>query len=344
MSLATGAALPEVSVLVPAKDEAENLPEFVRQAREALLPLPYACEIVVIDDGSRDGTAETLRELATKHPFVRAVTHRSQRGIADALASGADAARGRILVFYPADLQYRPADIPGLVQPILDDTADVVTGIKQGHYEKRFVSWVYNGLCRWLFGVRVTDLNSVKAYRREVMDGLTTRPDWHRFMVVIAAAEGFRLAEHPVPLQPRRAGKSKFGIGRIPVGVLDLVSVWFQLRFGRKPMLFFGVSGAVLIFFGVLVGVYALIERYVYQQGNRAFLYLVLLLVLAGLMLFGFGFVGEMVAGMREEVRGLEREVDHLRLGAGDDGARPIAAESQARYTDPASGSRSHPS
>ncbi|PYO71227.1 MAG: hypothetical protein DMD67_19200 [Gemmatimonadetes bacterium] len=135
MSLVTGAATPEVSILVPAKDEAENLPEFVRQAREALLPLPYTCEIVVIDDGSHDGTAETLRDLSAKHPFVRVVTHRSQRGIADALASGADAARGRVLVFYPADLQYRPSDIPGLVQPILDDSADIVTGTirRAGH-------------------------------------------------------------------------------------------------------------------------------------------------------------------------------------------------------------------
>jgi hypothetical protein len=179
---------------------------------------------------------------------------------------------------------------------------------------------VYNGLCRWLFGVRVTDLNSVKAYRREVMDGLTTRPDWHRFMVVIAATEGFRLAERPVPLQPRRAGKSKFGIGRIPVGVLDLMSVWFQLRFGRKPMLFFGVSGAGLILLGFLVGVYALIERYVLEQGNRAFLYLVLLLVLAGLLLFGFGFVGEMLAGTREEVRALRREIDQGRGRDSGDG------------------------
>jgi glycosyltransferase involved in cell wall biosynthesis len=311
--LATAAATPEVSILVPAKDEADNLPEFVRQAREVLLPLPYTCEVVVIDDGSRDGTADTLRDLAAKHPFVRVVTHRSQQGIADALKSGSDVARGRILVFYPADLQYNPADIPGLVAPIRADEADIVTGAKQGHYKKRFVSWVYNVLSRWLFGVQVTDLNSVKAYRREVMDGIPTRPDWHRFMVVIAAAEGFRVAQRAIPLYPRRAGKSKFGIGRIPVGVLDLLSVWFQLRFGRKPMLFFGVSGAVLILVGFLVGVYALIERYALHQGNRAFLYLVLLLVLAGLILFGFGFVGEMVASMREEVRALAREVAHLR-------------------------------
>jgi glycosyltransferase involved in cell wall biosynthesis len=317
VSLANGATRPEVSVLVPAKDEAENLPEFVRQAREALLPLPYACEVVVIDDGSHDGTAETLRDLSAQHPFVRVVTHRSQRGIADALKSGSDVARGQILVFYPADLQYSPADIPALVAPIRAGEADIVTGTKQGHYQKRFVSWVYNLLSRWLFGVRVTDLNSVKAYRREVMDGIPTRPDWHRFMVVIAAADGFRVAQRAVPLHPRRAGKSKFGIGRIPIGVLDLLSVWFQLRFARKPMLFFGLSGAVLILLGFLVGVYALIERYALHQGNRAFLYLVLLLVLAGLMLFGFGFVGEMVAGMREEVRGLRGDLDRGRGGGG---------------------------
>jgi len=314
MSLATNSTTPDVSVLVPAKDEAENLPEFVRLAREALLPLSYACELVIVDDGSHDATPRVLAEIAAKHPFVRVVTHRAQRGIADALKSGADAARGRILVFYPADLQYLPVDIPGLVAPILEDQADVVTGAKQGAYDKRFVSGIYNALCRWLFGVRVTDLNSVKAYRREVMDALPTRPDWHRFMVVIAAAQGFRLAERPVPLHPRKAGKSKFGIGRIPVGVLDLLSVWFQLRFGRKPMMFFGVAGALLFSLGLLVGGVALYLRFGPPHlGFRPLLDLIMVLVIAGVSLFGFGFVGEMVAGMREELRAVEREIERLR-------------------------------
>ena len=188
MSLATPTASPEVSVLVPAKDEAENLPEFVHQAREALLPLPYPCEVVIVNDGSQDRSGDVLRQLAEKHAFLRVVTHRGQRGIADALKSAAEAARGQVLVFYPADLQYLPADIPSLVAPVLAGEADLVTGVKQGRYEKRVVSWVYNRLCRWLFGVGVTDLNSVKAYRREVMDALPARPDWHRFMVIIAAA------------------------------------------------------------------------------------------------------------------------------------------------------------
>jgi len=317
MSLATNSTPPDVSVLVPAKDEAENLPEFVRLAREALLPLPYACELVIVDDGSHDATPRVLAELAAKHPFVRVVTHRAQRGIADALKSGADAARGRILVFYPADLQYLPADIPGLVAPILEGQADIVTGAKQGAYDKRFVSGIYNGLCRWLFGVRVTDLNSVKAYRREVMDALPTRPDWHRFMVVIAAAQGFRLAERPVPLHPRKAGKSKFGLGRIPVGVLDLLSVWFQLRFGRKPMMFFGVAGALLFSLGLVVGGVALYLRFGPPHlGFRPLLDLIMVLVIAGVSLFGFGFVGEMVAGMREELRAVEREIERLRRRA----------------------------
>ena len=314
MSLATNSTPPEVSVLVPAKDEAENLPEFVRLAREALLPLPYGCELVIVDDGSHDGTPKVLAELAAKHPFVRVVTHRAQRGIADALKSGADAARGRVLVFYPADLQYLPVDIPGLVAPIIEGKADIVTGTKQGHYEKRLVSSVYNGLSRWLFGVQVADLNSVKAYRREVMDVVPTRPDWHRFMVVIAAAQGFRLAQQPVPLHPRRAGKSKFGLARIPVGVLDLLSVWFQLRFGRKPMLFFGVAGAILFSLGLLVGAVAVYFRFGPPHvGFRPLLDLIMVLVISGVSLFGFGFVGEMVAGMREEVRALEREVEQLR-------------------------------
>jgi hypothetical protein len=157
----------------------------------------------------------------------------------------------------------------------------------------------------------------VKAYRREVMDAVPMRPDWHRFMVVIAAARGFRLAEHPVPLYPRRAGRSKFGLGRIPVGVLDLLSVWFQLRFGRKPMLFFGLSGALLFLLGFLVGVVALWLRFGPPHvGFRPLLDLIMVLVISGIALFGFGFVGELVAGMREDVASLQRDVERLRADA----------------------------
>jgi glycosyltransferase involved in cell wall biosynthesis len=308
----------DVSVLVPAKDEAANLPEFVRLCDEALSPAGFSFEVVVVDDGSRDDTAAVLGDLEARYSFLRSVRHRRQSGIAEALRSGGEAARGDIFVFYPADLQYLPEDIPALVRPILEGRADIVTGTKQGRYEKRFVSSIYNGLCRWLFGVRVTDLNSVKAYRRQVADAIPLRPDWHRFMVVIAAADGYRLQSHPVPLYPRQAGVSKFNWRRIPVGVFDLLSVWFLLRFGRKPMLFFGVAGAVLFLIGLVVGIAALILRFGFNIGFRPFLNLVETMVISGIALFGFGFVGELIAGMREEQRELLRRM--ARAERGDSG------------------------
>jgi glycosyltransferase involved in cell wall biosynthesis len=302
----------DVSVLVPAKDEAANLPEFVRLCGEALGPAGFSFEVVIVNDGSRDESARVLRELERSHSFLRVVTHRRQRGIADALRSAGDVARGDVFVFYPADLQYLPEDIPRLVAPILAGRADIVTGTKQGKYEKAFVSHVYNTLCRWLFGVRVTDLNSVKAYRREVMQGVPLRPDWHRYMVVIAAADGFRLDSLPVPLYPRRAGQSKFTWRRIPVGIFDLLSVWFQLRFGRKPMLFFGIGGATLFIIGLVAGIASLVLRFGYGIGFRPLLNLVEIMVISGIVLFGFGLLGEMVAGLQEETRAAARALDRL--------------------------------
>jgi len=302
----------DVSLLVPAKDEAENLPEFVRLCSEALSPAPFSFEVVVVNDGSRDDSAAVLARLRTEYPFLRVVTHRRQRGIADALESAAEAAAGHILVFYPADLQYLPADVPALVQPILTGEADIVTGTKQGKYEKAFVSSVYNALCRRLFGVKVEDLNSVKAWRSEITRHVPLRPDWHRYMVVIAAADGWRLTSRPVPLYPRRAGVSKFTWKRIPVGVLDLVSVWFQLRFGRKPMLFFGMLGAFLFSVGLLAGIVALVLRFGFGLGFRPLLNLVETMVISGISLFGFGFVAEMIAGSREEMRELSGHLARL--------------------------------
>lgn len=300
----------DVSLLVPAKDEADNLAEFIRLCAEHLEPAGFTFEVVVVNDGSRDRSGEILAQLQRKHPFLRVVTHRRQRGIADALRSAGDVARGDIFVFYPADLQYHPRDVPTLVEPILAGTADIVTGTRQGKYDKAFVSGVYNTLCRWLFGVEVTDLNSVKAYRREVQRGVPLRPDWHRYMVVVAAADGFRLTSRPVPLYPRTAGVSKFNWTRIPVGVFDLVSVWFLLRFGRKPMLFFGVAGGFLFLVGLLAGIVALVLRFGYGIGLRPLLNLVETMVISGIVLFGFGFLGEMVAGMREEIREALRRQD----------------------------------
>jgi glycosyltransferase involved in cell wall biosynthesis len=304
----------QVSVLVPAKDEAENLPLFMEQAAEVFSKSETQFEVIVIEDGSKDDSWQVLQRLKEQYPFLRPVRHRTQRGIADALRTGWLNARGDVLVFYPADLQFKPEDIPRLVAPILANEADMVTGFKEGKYEKAFVSRIYNWLSRSLFDVPVKDLNSVKAYRREIMDALPIRPDWHRYMIVIAHFEGFSVTEIPVPLYPRHAGKSKFGIGRIPVGVLDMLSVWFELRFGRKPLLFFGLLGAALFALGVLTGLVAIGVRIFAGVGFRPLLNLIETCVIVGSILFVGGFVGEMIAVQRAELREIRRQLDEKHM------------------------------
>lgn len=301
---------PRVSVLVPAKDEAENLPLFMEQAEQVFARESTGYEVVVVDDGSDDDTWSVLTALQSRYPFLRAARHRSRRGIADALRTGFLNARGDILVFYPADLQYRPEDIPKLVAPILSGESDMVTGYKQGVYEKAFVSGIYNRLSRSLFKVPVRDLNSVKAYRREIMENIPARPDWHRYMVVMAASQGFSLSEVAIPLYPRHAGTSKFGIGRIPVGVLDMLAVWFELRFATKPLLLFGMMGAALFVIGLLVGIVAVLWRIFAGVGFRPLLNLVETCLIVGSVFFSTGLIGELVAAQRSELRELRRRID----------------------------------
>jgi glycosyltransferase involved in cell wall biosynthesis len=305
----------DVSVLVPAKDEAENLSLFMELAADAFARNPDArYEVVVIDDGSVDDTWRVLQDLEARYDFLHAIRHRARRGIADALRTGYLHSSGRVLVFYPADLQFKPEDIPRLVAPILADESDMVTGFKEGHYDKAFVSGIYNRLSRTLFHVPVKDLNSVKAYRREIMDALPVRPDWHRYMIVIAAAEGFTVTEIPVPLYPRHAGRSKFGLSRIPVGVLDMLSVWFELRFGKKPLLLFGMAGAALFALGFLSGLVALIVLATAHVGVRWVWMLIQTCLILGSVLFATGLLGEQIAGQRAELRELRRQLDEVKL------------------------------
>lgn len=313
----------DVSVLVPAKDEAENLSLFVQLCDEAFRGRGERYEVIVIDDGSTDQTAAVLETLKARYPFLRSVRHRSQRGIAEALRSGYLAAQSDVLVFYPADLQFKPEDIPRLVAPILAGESDMVTGFKQGVYEKAFVSRIYNGLSRTLFHIPVRDLNNVKAYRREVMDAQPVRPDWHRYMIVLAAAQGYTVTEIPIPVYPRNAGKSKFGFSRIPVGVIDMLAVWFELRFGQKPLLLFGMLGAFLFFVGLTAGIIALGLLVFRGIGIRAVWTLIQTCLILGSVFFATGLLGEQIAAQRAELRETRRRIAEmeagLRSGAPDD-------------------------
>jgi cell division septum initiation protein DivIVA len=242
----------------------------------------------------------------------RVISHRSNFGKTEAILTGAASTGADWLVIFDADLQHSADEIPRFLAR-LDEGWDIVTGRKIGAYEKKVVSDVYNRLNRVLFGIPVTDLNSMKAFRREILEEVHLRHDWHRFFVVLAYARGFSVTEIDIDLFPRRAGQAKYsGRGRIVVGFLDLLSVAFFLFFARKPMMFFGLSGLVLVFTGVLVGLATIALRVAAVMppfGFRPLLYLVILLETVGFLLFGFGFLAEMIAQQRSELDALSRRL-----------------------------------
>ncbi len=303
---------PRVSVVIPAYNEEGNIEELCRQFDEMGENASFTFEVLIIDDGSSDNTGKLLKAEAQKYPFINVYTHGRNRGLTEALQTGFAAARGEIFVFYPADLQYKPEDIPAMIAKI-DEGNDLVTGWKQGEYNKKFVSRIYNTLSRRLFNLKVHDLNSVKAFRREVIDNISLRRDWHRYMVALAVEQGYRVDEVKIPLYPRYSGDSKFsGFWRIPVGVLDLLAVKSQLTLLRKPLLFFGFLGTLMFVLGILVGMVALYFRFVLESGFRPLLYLVTLLIVLGLLLFILGFLAEGLAGIKEELSGVSAAVKRL--------------------------------
>jgi len=295
-------------VVVPAYNEQENIPLLLANFEKMFRESKLEGEVLLVDDGSTDKTFELARDSEKKYLFLRALTNKTHQGLTSALQRGFDNARGDIYLFWPADLQYMPEDIPKFIQKMKEGN-DIVTGWKQGSYGlKSFVSFFYNGLSRWLFKIKVHDLNSVKAFRKEVLKDLPLRKDWHRYIVVMAAEKGFKVDEVRIPLYPRKYGKSKFGIWRIPIGVLDLFSVKFQVSFMRKPMLFFGSIGLISLLLGFLTGLVALYLRIFQHEGFRPVLYLVILLVLSGLSLFALGFLAEAIVALREEIEYLRKK------------------------------------
>ncbi|MDH3889860.1 MAG: glycosyltransferase [candidate division Zixibacteria bacterium] len=300
-----------VTTIVPAMNEEGNIEQFCRLFHEMDQAAPFDNELVIIDDGSTDGTLDKIKEAGRKFGFVRYESHGRNLGLTEALLTGFGLARGDVFVFYPADLQFLPEDIPKLVAKIADG-ADLCAGWKQGNYQKPFVSGVYNRLSRKLFGLKIHDLNSCKAFRREVVEEVFLRRDWHRYLVPLAADKGFRIEEAKVTLHERNWGASKFGsIWRIPIGVLDLLAVKFQITFLRKPLLFFGSIGSILVILGLVVGLVAIYLR-LDGEGYRPLLYLVMLLVGIGSALFLMGFMAEGQVAVKDEMSDLRKKMMRL--------------------------------
>jgi glycosyltransferase involved in cell wall biosynthesis len=303
----------DFAVIIPAFDEAENIPALFAALRDSYERHSLAGDIILVDDGSRDDTFAAANREAARFPArVQVLRHRRNLGKTEALLTGAAAADRQFLILYDADLQHTPDEIPRFLAK-LDEGWDIVTGRKVGAYEKRAVSSIYNRLSGRLFDIPVHDLNSMKAFRGEVLRAVPLRHDWHRFFVVLAHAKGYSVTEIDITLHPRHAGRSKYdGRARILASIMDLLVVWFYLRFSAKPMHLFGGAGAALIVLGVLIGLIASIARFLSLPppafGYRPVLGLVLLLVIVGVTLFGVGLLAEMIAIVRAEVEaGRER-------------------------------------
>ena len=309
----------DFALVVPAFNEAPNIPHLIPELRAAFDEFGLAGEVILVDDGSTDGTAALAEAEGAGWDRLRVLRHRVNQGKTEALLTAAAATERRYLVLFDADLQHLPAEIPRFLDR-LGEGWDIVTGRKVGRYDKRAVSSIYNALSRRIFDVPVTDLNSMKAFRADVLRTVRLRHDWHRFFVVLAHRKGFSATEIDIELHPRRAGEAKYsGKSRIVGGVLDLLAVWFQLRFSRKPMVAFGLPGFLLMAAGVLTGVVALYHRFVLGQGFRPLLYLVVLLVTVGVLCFVAGFLGEMITAVHDELDALRRERRSPGRGEGGD-------------------------
>lgn len=301
-----------LSVVVPVFDEAGSLDQLHRELSDVAAEQGYELQIIMVDDGSRDGSWQAIERLAQRDSRVLGIRFRRNFGKAAALSAGFDAAGGETIVTIDADLQDSPAEIPKLLAR-LDEGFDVVSGWKidrQDPWHKRWPSKGFNYLVGKLTGVRLHDHNcGLKAFRRDVIHEIRLYGELHRFVPVLAAARGFRVGEAPVEHRARQHGSSKYGWSRIPKGLLDLLTVQFITRFGQRPQHWLGSAGLISLLAGLLGMAYLAViwctsrlpgrlpEAAVHLHETAA-LYYSLVAVLLGAQLLATGFVAEMIASL----------------------------------------------
>ena len=300
----------DISIIVPLFNEKESLPELVAWIKDVLQREGRSYEIIMVDDGSTDGSWEKIRELAASDTTIRGISFRRNYGKSAALYEGFAAAEGRVVVTMDADLQDSPEEVPELYRMVVEDGWDVVSGWKQHRQDnkltKNLPSKLYNWAARKVTGIKLHDMNcGLKAYKSEVVKNIEVYGEMHRYIPYLAKNAGFgKITEKPVHHQKRKYGVSKFGIERFVNGFLDLMSLWFLSKFGKKPMHFFGTSGILMFLVGFVMTVWIIAAKLVHQsQGVRyravtdqPLFYLALLTIILGVLFFLAGFIGEMIS------------------------------------------------
>ena len=300
----------DISVIIPAFNECESLPELSAWIARVMQEHGYSYEVVFVDDGSTDATWETVRQLSAADDRIHGIRFRRNYGKSAALYCGFERAQGEVVFTMDADLQDSPEEIPEMYRMIVEQGYDLVSGWKQYRKDnaltKNIPSKLYNATARWITGLKLHDMNcGLKAYRKEVVKSIEVYGEMHRYIPYLAKNAGYtRITEKPVHHEKRKYGKSKFGMNRFVNGFLDLQTLWFLPRFGRDPMHFFGYSGLFMFFVGFVMTVWIIVAKLVHQaQGlkfravtDQPLFYLALVAVVLGVMLFLAGFLGEMIA------------------------------------------------
>ncbi len=301
-------AAPDVSVVVPVYDEAESLPELTAWIDRVARAEGLTYEIVMVDDGSDDGSWEVIERLAAQYPAVRAVGFARNYGKSAALYCGFAEARGEVVFTMDADLQDSPDEIPAMRRMILDEGYDLVSGWKKRRHDpigKRWPSKFFNWTARTVSGIRLHDFNcGLKAYRRKVVKSIEVYGEMHRYIPILARRAGFRrIGEKVVEHRARKYGRSKFGLERMIKGYLDLITVSFMSHFGRSPMYFFGSLGTVMFLLGGATTAWVIGAK-LYKQAHdvplrpvtdQPLFYLAMLAIVLGVQLFLAGFLGELI-------------------------------------------------
>lgn len=316
---------PEVSAVVPIHDELESIPRLVETIASTLQASGISYEIVCVDDGSKDGSGDLLRQLAQSRTDLQSVLLRRNYGQTAAMAAGFHYAKGRVIVTLDGDLQNDPADIPLLLDK-LNEGYDLVSGWRKQRQDAVVTRLIPSKIANWLIG-RVTGVTlhdygcSLKAYRSELVVDMNLYGELHRFLPALAYMEGARIAEIPVRHHARQFGRSKYGLGRTFRVLMDLFTIYFMKRFLTKPMHGFGLLGLLSMIAGTAIGLYLTFVKFGLGEsiGNRPLLILAVLLILTGVQLFSFGLLAELL--MRTYHESQNRPIYRVRevVGAGQE-------------------------
>ena len=300
----------DLSIVISLFNEEESLPELISWIEKVATREKYEYEIIMVDDGSTDSSWKVITELAAKNPAIRGISFRRNYGKSAALYHGFKAAEGRVVITMDADLQDSPDEIPELYRMVTEEGYDIVSGWKKQRFDnkltKNLPSKLYNWTARKVTGIKLHDMNcGLKAYCNEVVKNIEVYGEMHRYIPYLAKNAGFsRITEKPVQHQKRKYGVSKFGLERFVNGLLDLISLWFLSRFGKKPMHFFGFTGILMFLAGGFLAIWIIVEKLIQQSNGLVFrpvtdqplFYLALVAVLLGFQLFLAGFICEMIS------------------------------------------------